>query len=364
MKVSKVRMGAVVASVILAGMSCGASASAGSGLRPIRGTPVVAFYYPWYGTPQVSGYWRHWNNDGDNPDIRNPKTGFRQINSIYYPYPDGPYDSNDPAVLRRQLTEAEDAGINVFAVSWWGRNTFEDKAFAKLMSVAAQGHFDVRFTVYYEEVPDSDPADAISDFDYILGKYGKMPSFFRVGGRPVVLVYSRAIFPGTFCLFGGCPANSPPVIDWAPINKVLHSKFHAIVYGDESTTLLDVTPELAQMGFDGLHIYNPQEDLKFETPSEIYSKLADRASAHHMLVADTVIPGYNDTELGRKYPSDVPRDNGALYTSLWKAARAAKPDMFLITSFNEWHESTAIEPSFQWRDLYLDLTGEFSHSHP
>jgi len=29
---------------------------------------VLAFYYTWYGTPQVSGAWYHWPEGGHTPD--------------------------------------------------------------------------------------------------------------------------------------------------------------------------------------------------------------------------------------------------------------------------------------------------------
>ena len=54
------------------------------------------------------------------------------------------------------------------------------------------------------------------------------------------------------------------------------------------------------------------------------------------------------------------REDGALYQKYWQAALDARPDWILITSFNEWHEGSEIEPSKELGDRYLKLTSEFS----
>jgi hypothetical protein len=35
-------------------------------------------------------------------------------------------------------------------------------------------------------------------------------------------------------------------------------------------------------------------------------------------------------------------------------------DLVFVSSFNEWHESTSLEPSIEWGDLYLNLTRDLS----
>jgi len=40
----------------------------------------------------------------------------------------------------------------------------------------------------------------------------------------------------------------------------------------------------------------------------------------------------------------------------------AKPDWVLITSWNEWHEGSEIEPSLEYGDKYLSLTQEYGRA--
>jgi glycoprotein endo-alpha-1,2-mannosidase len=54
-------------------------------------------------------------------------------------------------------------------------------------------------------------------------------------------------------------------------------------------------------------------------------------------------PGYVDTKIGGSL--DHPRDNGSLYEKNWEWAIGSNPEWISITSFNEWHEGSQIEPA-------------------
>jgi hypothetical protein len=85
-------------------------------------------------------------------------------------------------------------------------------------------------------------------------------------------------------------------------------------------------------------------------------RLADGAGK---ISAITVIPGYDDTKI-RKPGLAVGRYEGELYRVQWEEAVKANPHWILITSFNEWHEGSEIEPSSEYGRRYLDLTTEYA----
>jgi hypothetical protein len=146
---------------------------------------TFAFYYPWYGTPSFSGYWRHWNDSGHNPD--NITNGRRDIAATDYPLLDV-YDSNNETVIDRQVKEAKNAGINCFVISWWGINDFTDNASKHIRNVCERDDFN--FTFYYENT--SSISQTVNDLTYLLKEYGNSSSWYRVDGRPVIFVYQRA----------------------------------------------------------------------------------------------------------------------------------------------------------------------------
>jgi hypothetical protein len=73
----------------------------------------------------------------------------------------------------------------------------------------------------------------------------------------------------------------------------------------------------------------------------------------------TVIPGYDDTKI-RKPGLAVKRYKTRLYRAQWEEAIKADPHWILITSFNEWHEGSEIEPSAEYKHQYLELTSRYA----
>lgn len=283
---------------------------------------VLAFYYPWYGTPSgPSGRWVHWD-----PAKRN----FTDTPSL------GPYDSRSPALLRQHIEWALTSGIDGFISSWWGQNSFEDQAFRQLLKVAEEMGFQV--TVYYETAANKE--QVLRDFRYLLDRYGSSPAFLKWQGKPVIFVYGRVT------------GDQIPLLDWDGVFSSLQTEGrNAVFIGD------GLSEELAYF-FDGIHTYNVAGQTSFQITA-LYRTAAALAKKRGRLFAATVIPGYDDT-INRKPGLRVDRRNGALYRDLWQSALDVNPDWVLITSFNEWHEGTEIEPSQEYGEQYLGITAEFA----
>ena len=64
----------------------------------------------------------------------------------------------------------------------------------------------------------------------------------------------------------------------------------------------------------------------------------------HLLCAPSVGPGY-DARRGSGDLGSSRRRHGATYDAMWHAAIEAGADRVTITSYNEWHEGTQIEPA-------------------
>ena len=109
--------------------------------------------------------------------------------------------------------------------------------------------------------------------------------------------------------------------------------------------------------FDGYHTYNPVT-LSGEETDRMYWTAYVQAYYYGKVFAATVVPGYDDRII--RYPGIyVPREDGAFYRSRWNVATANSPHWILITSWNEWHEGTEIEPSLEYGYAYLDSTKQY-----
>ncbi|MEM1570099.1 MAG: glycoside hydrolase family 99-like domain-containing protein [Candidatus Bathyarchaeia archaeon] len=297
---------------------------------------VLAFYYPWYGTPEgPTGFWRHWDEGGHNPDVFIDCR--RDLGTTDYPV-NGPYDSKDEDVIACHFKLAEEACIDGFIVSWWGFETFEDEVFRLMLKVAEEVNTSIKLSVYYEVIHGGRD-EAVKDIERILRDYGDQKAFLKVQGYPVIFIYSRAL-------------HQLDYRDWDyVIRKIRYDGFKVLLIAD------GFDERVAEI-FDGLHTYNPVgilhegRDLK-----DVYANVKRIAEDHGVIFSATVLPGYDDTHI-REPGLTYPRKNGDTYREAWKAAYESRADWVLICSWNEWHEGSEIEPSLEYGSLYLKITAE------
>ena len=110
--------------------------------------------------------------------------------------------------------------------------------------------------------------------------------------------------------------------------------------------------------FQGVHQYDnyapTRDDMYFET----YLSLKKSSNRFNQVFCAGVSPGYNDTVVR---DGNVPfgRDNGNYYKNNWNEAISLNPNWITITSWNEWHEGTEIEPSIENGNLALNQTKQY-----
>ncbi|MGH7698669.1 MAG: hypothetical protein ACRENV_08355, partial [Candidatus Dormibacteria bacterium] len=92
-------------------------------------------------------------------------------------------------------------------------------------------------------------------------------------------------------------------------------------------------------GFDGVYTYDP-----YELTGSDFAGICGAARMRGLLCSPSVSPGFRSSR-AEHTPNVKPRDHGATYDNSWAGALAANPDQVSITSFNEWHEGSQIEPA-------------------
>jgi glycoprotein endo-alpha-1,2-mannosidase len=272
---------------------------------------VLAFYYPWYGRLDgPSARWYHWAPNGPlYASTNTPALGM--------------YDSNDSTVVRQHIRWAKAAGIDGFISSWWGPRSFEERSLGTLLGVAEQENF--RVTVIVESGFNADRLRA--DLQGLLATHAKRSIWLRKDGKPVLFIYDRLM------------------------NRFTPADFTRIFAGLGAFTIADGLDPVRAAPFDGVFSYGPVQDAAGYM-RDLPAQQAAHEAAGRLLVA-AVVPGYDDHVI-RQPPRILPRENGAFYRSMWKAAAVA--DWVTVTSWNEWHEGTEIEPSVEYGYNYLHLT--------
>lgn len=303
-----------------------------AGSRPLPPS-VLAFYYPWYAPEDWAG----------------AKT-IAEHNQIAEPYA-----STDPAVLDRHVAQARAAGLDGFLVSWWGREVPYEPA---VRALAERLPPDLSFALYVETFSSHfrTEEDLVRDLDYALDTYGHSDRYLRIGGRPVLYAFS------THNVLMEHGAGHHPDYEgvWRRILEALAAEGHDPLLIGEGRPFAVTDFDT----FDGMHVYGTQNPALTQRLDREMALTARAWAAVHggsrRIWAASVIPGYDDRHIPGRRPDHFLRQDGLLYRDQWEAAIASRSDQVLVVSFNEWLETTNIEPNLEWGDRYLELTASLA----
>lgn len=319
------------AALTLAAVTPMASATPAPG-KPKASPQVVAFYYGWYGNPTFDGEWSHWSDEinGTRPP--------GDISSDYYPTL-GAYSSRDPAVLRQHMAWLNRARIGVIALSWWDGETSDAYVRQVLDAAKVAG---IKVTLHIEPAGGRTAAVYQANVIRLVKKFGRHPAFLTTklgsphvtGGKPRALIFVWATAVKDL--------DKREVVDpsyWAKANDAIHRDVGALVLACPCGGGYDGA--VTEGHFDGAYNYATLH-LEKEGGFDWARSLPPGA-----IYVPSVMPGNHADRIG--YPKDtiLPRLDGDTYDEQWSAAlgTGVTPDLVSITSFNEWHEGSQIEPA-------------------
>jgi glycoprotein endo-alpha-1,2-mannosidase len=327
----------------------------------VRSRRVHAFFYLWYGTPEVDGQWQHWNHEvlshwDTSVRERYPSDGMRylppgDVHSPFYPMR-GCYSSRDAQVTRAQLAELLAAGVGVVVLSWSGRPDLPgthdtqgistDALIVAVMDIAQE--VGMKVALHLEPYEGRSAMTVSDDFAYIIQNFGPHPALHRIAtGRgkgderelPVVYVYD---------------SYRIPIREWQQVlqpmrsNSVRNSARDVFAIG----LWLEAHDghQLFEAGFDGAYTYFASDGFTYGSTTRNWPSMAKIAADHRLLFIPSVGPGYDDTKI-RPWNKHTRRDRvgGRYYEEMWSSAIGAGAAVVSITSYNEWGEGTQIEPA-------------------
>lgn len=289
---------------------------------------AFAFYYPWYGL-------KRWENSEDFAAYnRNPR----------------PYDSEDDATLARHLSDADGAGLNGFIVSWWGLGTRMDRVMATLLDRAPRRF---KLALYLETFGGrfQRRRDLVAQLSTALDTHAADDNYLTFRGRPVVYAFAtNHIYRDE-----GEAANPHHRSAWRAVLRKLKERGHRPVLVGMGSDERDLKV------FSGLHTYGTTYPQGTRALNRRMGLIARSWGAVHGGVrrfwTASVIPGYDDrhitTRSSRKF---VAREDGDIYRRQWNDATATHADRVVVVSYNEWYETTNIEPNRRWDRQYLRMT--------
>jgi hypothetical protein len=287
---------------------------------------VAAFYYPWYGNPQFDGEWIHWTQAGNQP----PKN----IASDYYPAL-GAYSSNDPHVVAQHMAWLRQAGVGVIIVSWWGPGSREERPVPLILQMA--NRYGIKVAFHIEPYNGRTADGLVNDIKYLYQKYGSDPAFFRTTSSSL---YSPGNQPkGMFFVWSIGYKESGGAQVQADYWQKAMDEIHALPEGALVIANTEQGSWINGGHFDGLYNYIT---LRLDQGGFDWS----RSLPPGALYVPSVMPGNSAKRVGYPPETYVARQDGATYNEQWTAAlgTGVQPEMVTVTSFNEWHEGSMIEP--------------------
>ena len=353
------------------------------------GTPnycIHVFYYTWYGNEQFDRRYLHWNHrylpHWDKEITKKYPQGAHtppnDIGASFYPEL-GCYSSKDSATMEQHMLQLRRAGVGVISVSWYPNGLADDEGtppdplIPALLDAAHK--YAIKVTLHVEPYKGRSPMTVQRDLKYIHRKYSRHPAFYKLrvadGGTrgqerwlPLVYVYDSYLSKAQ---------------DWAEVLKpggqhsIRGTEHDCIAIG----LIVDQSHRNAilQGGFDGFYTYFASNGFSFGSSIKMWPSLVTFAKEHNLIFIPSFGPGYDDTRVrpwNQKNSKD--RKDGAYYREMFTAAlRNNRGGIVSVTSFNEWHEGTQIEPAipkssgkFTYLDYmphppqyYLQLTAEF-----
>lgn len=315
---------------------------------------VHAFYYAWFGNPGKDGEYIHWNHPylphwNAKISAQYP-TGQRHqppedIGASFYPLL-GPYSSLDESITRTHMLQLQQAGIGVLALSWYPPGQADDNGkpmedYVQVIFDIAE-EFNIKVCFHIEPYPDRDSQSVRKNIEYIINTYGDHPAFYRhhsvKTGRmsPLIYLYDSYLIK---------PAEWQRLFTQEGDISIRDSEYDCFAIG----LLVDEKQQYAikSSGFDGMYTYFAVDGFSYGSTRTKWNDIATFAARTNLLFIPSVGPGYDDTRV-RPWNKGNSRDrqDGAYYESGWQTAASCNGvDIISITSFNEWHEGTQIEPA-------------------
>jgi len=321
-----------------------------------RPPSVHIFYYPWYDSPKYdNGTWQHWNHEylpnWDTHDKHVYPTGRHvppdDIGAWFYPSL-GPYSSRDPAIIDQHMKWISSAGIDVVAVSWIAEKYADpnshswDSLMPSLLDAAEK--YKMKLVFHLEPYKGRSALSVKDDIVYLIEKYGSHNAFYKTVPKNKTNVEKE------YPLFYVYDSYLVKTDEWREIT--LKNGSHTIRDTPFDSLLLGLYVkypdrfELLKAGFDGLYTYFAAEEFSHGSTMANWPGLSTFCAKNGLLFVPSVGPGYIDTRV-RAWNNKTTRarDKGEYYKEHFKMAHTAKADIVSITSFNEWHEGTQIEPA-------------------
>jgi len=322
---------------------------------PKEDTKVGAYYYIWWGIP-FNNHWEH---------------GVK-----YTPFL-GEYNSSDPFTANRHILWAKHHGIDFFAVSWLGIWDWYDHRYidSNLKNGFLESEYlsNFNFCLFYESEivlkailnatlsASEFPRVFLNDTAYAAENYFVNPSYLKIDEKPVLFVHN---LPFIYYELGN--ETTQKLFD--DLKKLIDVYLigdagNAPIPPSRNSPLLHSMDAVTSYFFAHQNISEGWQNI-MKYAETYYPKWRLTMNSEGIRFIPNAYPGFDNTEhcgwMQKNLsisctPMVLPLNETMFKKMLTTALDYADKDLkiVMITSWNEWLESTAIEPSMEFGELFL-----------
>ncbi|KPK37269.1 MAG: hypothetical protein AMJ65_14985 [Phycisphaerae bacterium SG8_4] len=303
------------------------------------GILVGAYYYPWYGpaTHRVSESLRGHLVPEQTAEL-------------------GEYDSSSAEVIAGHIDYSHRANIHFWACSWWGPQTNEDNILRNCI-LPHEYAGELRYAILYESTgrlgsfSNPDYSNLSSDFRYLTANCFGNPNYLKIKGRPVVFIYLTRVYFRNTPSYDALAALRVEFPDLYIIADDIFGRNYssASVRKWDAVTAYDVYGQTLQSYGSTRAALDQLERILSE------AKMAANGVGVGLIPFAT--PGFNDKGVRgghngapRYFENESTSVEGDLFRAMLRDVVVPQVDplaanILMVTSFNEWHEDTQIEPT-------------------
>jgi len=301
-------------------------------------TKLGAHYFPWY---RIGKSPLHWNENDEFSTVTDMPIG-------------GPYSSKNTSIIEKHIREAINSGINFFVINlqldFRGLNEAELEATRRLFEIVEKMNYPIKLSILLA-IHCEDIELIKESIGYLKMNFMPRSSYQRHKKRPLLWYFLNDSFQGTLYQ------------DYKELKRLSHG-IHSLATGALSYNKF--IPRLLRDFFSGWCFYSPLEVGQKNSWDSLWRDSYNFFTEEEKINIFTISPGFDDSKLRsaerklKKYRR-ISRRGLKTYELMQEVALDLKPppDYVIITSFNEFHENTHIEPSEKFGDLYLKSTKAF-----
>lgn len=297
-------------------------------------------YFVWYGKGFGAA---HWNDNMDYGAVnQKPLLGY--------------YSSDSGEIIRKHLSILEDTGVDYVAVNLHinenGLDVYQYNVTERILDIIEEDNLNIRLCVQICPYTTASEKN-LKSLDNVMEKIIYRKGYQQYDEKPLIYIFWTGSLDGDYeCME-----------DWRRFFKdctLIASSMRVYSTTDEENKTFGL--------FDGWSLFSPLE-VAFDTKTRdklIKETYQQYGAGKKQIKVFTCSPGYDDSALEDKNREQsrlrcVDRLKGDTFRQMLEMALACRPkvDMIKISTFNEFHENTHIEPTLEQGTLYIDILKEY-----